>query len=297
MSSRFAIKKYTAKYAAKYIFEFVLIGAGLFFWQPWAQKSMPDNFKNSSLKPYTENLRRTHKLMPSYQVLLVNDSGLFKPVIGDTFSLSAHIESSKNASTLRYEWIVPEGVTLLPSTARTGTLQNVTSQNSVILAAQFQNQTSENVKIFLKVYNDRAENGGVYTAQYNTTAWRNLVTCQEVGHAFGLAHQDEAFDNPNLGTCMDYTNSPASNQHPNAHDYEQLTAIYSHLDSTTTLSAAPAAMSAIDFAGPGQWGRVIASYANGRPKVYELDFGGGHKVITHVFWTPDGNRGHDHGND
>jgi len=31
------------------------------------------------------------------------------------------------------------------------------------------------------------------TATYNTTAWRNLVMCQEVGHMFGLAHQDEAF--------------------------------------------------------------------------------------------------------
>ena len=33
------------------------------------------------------------------------------------------------------------------------------------------------------------------TAQYNTTAWRNLVSCQEVGHTFGLDHQDENFSN------------------------------------------------------------------------------------------------------
>ncbi len=126
------------------------------------------------------------------------------------------------------------------------------------------------------------------TAQYNTPAWRNLVSCQEVGHAFGLAHQDEAFDNPNLGTCMDYTNDPASNQHPNAHDYSQLETIYAHVDASTTISAAPPpAMNAIDFSGPGQWGRVVARYANGQPSVYELDFGGGHKVITHVFWLPE----------
>jgi hypothetical protein len=39
--------------------------------------------------------------------------------------------------------------------------------------------------------------------------------CQEVGHTFGLDHQDENFNNTNLGTCMDYTNDPSTNQHPN----------------------------------------------------------------------------------
>jgi predicted Zn-dependent protease len=41
------------------------------------------------------------------------------------------------------------------------------------------------------------------TATYNTRAWRQLVMCQEVGHTFGLDHQDETFNNPNLGSCMD----------------------------------------------------------------------------------------------
>ena len=60
------------------------------------------------------------------------------------------------------------------------------------------------------------------TPTYNTPAWRQLVVCQEVGHNFGLGHQDENFDNVNLNTCMDYTSDPASNQHPNNHDYWQL---------------------------------------------------------------------------
>ena len=65
--------------------------------------------------------------------------------------------------------------------------------------------------------------------------------CQEVGHTFGLDHQDENFNNANLGTCMDYTNDPSTNQHPNKHDYDELITIYSHLDSTTTVGAiAPA---------------------------------------------------------
>ncbi|HEX6871286.1 MAG TPA: hypothetical protein VF163_09340, partial [Micromonosporaceae bacterium] len=45
------------------------------------------------------------------------------------------------------------------------------------------------------------------TAQYNTPSWRILVMCQEVGHTFGLDHQDENFNNANLGTCMDYTSN------------------------------------------------------------------------------------------
>jgi hypothetical protein len=127
------------------------------------------------------------------------------------------------------------------------------------------------------------------TAQYNTSAWRNLVMCQEVGHTFGLDHQDENNTNPNLGTCMDYTNSPASNQHPNAHDYEELELIYGHLDSAARAASAepaPPAMRQLDLAGPGQWGRVIRRYPNGSPKLYELDFGRGNRILTHVFWAP-----------
>ena len=81
------------------------------------------------------------------------------------------------------------------------------------------------------------------TATYNTPAWRRLVMCQEVGHDFGLDHQDETFNNPNLGTCMDYTSDPdgggfygPSNEHPNKHDYDQLDTIYRHLDGTSTVA-------------------------------------------------------------
>ena len=136
------------------------------------------------------------------------------------------------------------------------------------------------------------------TAKYNTPAWRNLVSCQEVGHNLGLDHQDETFDNPNLGTCMDYTNDPSTNQHPNNHDYDQLADIYAHLDSTTTVGAvlptsAPGAFQDLDVDGPGQWGRLVKTTRDGRSQTYELDFGHGNKVITHVLWSDDavGRRG------
>ncbi len=132
------------------------------------------------------------------------------------------------------------------------------------------------------------------TSTYNTAPWRRLVMCQEIGHTFGLDHQDENFNNPNLGTCMDYTSDPdgpPSNEHPNNHDYDELATIYAHLDSTTTVdnfaatAPMPPAMGQIDFDNPGQWGRLVRGSVGKGTAVYELDFGGGHKVFTFVIWA------------
>lgn len=128
------------------------------------------------------------------------------------------------------------------------------------------------------------------TATYNTPAWRRLVTCQEIGHDFGLDHQDENFNNPNLGTCMDYTNSPEGNEWPNGHDYEQIEIIYAHHDSITTIDAQlpramPPAMGQIGLNGPAQWGRLVRSRGNNRVQDFDLDFGRGFHVVTRVFWA------------
>lgn len=123
------------------------------------------------------------------------------------------------------------------------------------------------------------------TAKYNTPAWKNLVSCQEVGHTLGLDHQDEVFDNANLDTCMDYTNLPESNQHPNAHDYEELGIIYQHLDSTTTLSAQTVAAAADVGDTPATWGRPVHFDRQGRPNIFERIDGPGRSTLTHVFWA------------
>jgi hypothetical protein len=134
--------------------------------------------------------------------------------------------------------------------------------------------------------------------QYDTPAWRRLVMCQEVAHDFGLDHQDETFDNPNLGSCMDYTNDPdggpggasnndPSNEHPNQHDYDQLVTIYSHLDGAgggnpngqSRPEEVPAQLDR------GQFGRLVRSTNGGRTELYELDLGFGRKVFTHVIWA------------
>jgi hypothetical protein len=139
-------------------------------------------------------------------------------------------------------------------------------------------------------------------ARYNTPAWRIMVMCQEIGHTFGLDHQDETFGNYNLGTCMDYTNAPAggvlngfnygpSNEHTNSHDFNQLSAIYSHTDSSTTVGfTAPAQTGNMD--NPGEWGNPIRKDERGRDVIFERDLGNDNKVFTFVYWAeePKGNR-------
>ena len=123
---------------------------------------------------------------------------------------------------------------------------------------------------------------------YATPAWRRLVVCQEIGHTFGLDHQDENSSNANLGSCMDYTSDPdgpPSNEHPNTHDFDQIDTIYTHLDSSTTLSTVLPQGSQNRAADMNNWGETIRSDGNGRPSVYERRLGGGEKVVTFVFWA------------
>lgn len=139
------------------------------------------------------------------------------------------------------------------------------------------------------------------TAKYNTPAWRQFVVCQEVGHTFGLDHQDETFNNQNLGTCMDYTNAPAggvvngfdyglSNEHPNTHDWDQLATIYTHVDSfvsslSKTSGSGAASVADIDTSDPREWGKAVRASRDGRTSLYERNLGNGQKVFTFVIWA------------
>ena len=148
-------------------------------------------------------------------------------------------------------------------------------------------------------------------ARYSGSAWRAMVACQEIGHDFGLGHQDEGFSNENVGSCMDYTNDPSgtagtngssANIAPNSHDYQQLDTIYDHLDTTNTATAAvtdfgirqvgkPAAAGQDRDAGVGDtmadWGRAIHQDGKGRPDIFVRQLADGRTVITHVLWAPD----------
>jgi hypothetical protein len=121
------------------------------------------------------------------------------------------------------------------------------------------------------------------TPSYNTAAWRRLVMCQEIGHTFGLDHQDENFNNANLGTCMDYTSDPdgpPSNEHPNKHDYDELVTIYTHLDSFTTVGQAT--RSALDGRDWGQQVRGSRAWGN---SLFVKSDGRGNAVVTFVIWA------------
>lgn len=120
------------------------------------------------------------------------------------------------------------------------------------------------------------------SSSYNETN-RQHVICQEIGHAWGLGHQDES--GADLNTCMDYARA-LDNPHPNAHDYQQLETIYnSHLDSTTTIKSMPPGFANADMHAVENWGTKVRESADGRSALYERDFGNGYKIFTFVFWA------------
>jgi hypothetical protein len=112
--------------------------------------------------------------------------------------------------------------------------------------------------------------------------------CQEIGHTFGLDHQDENFNNGNLGTCMDYTSNPdgpPSNTRPNQHDYDQLASIYSHLDSFSTAGAAAPAGAPAALDHPSEWGQLMKVAHGGKTQIFEREVGNGQRVVTFVIWA------------
>ena len=129
---------------------------------------------------------------------------------------------------------------------------------------------------------------GSSSYQYNNTAEMQHVICQEVGHTFGLDHQDES--GISLNTCMDYYHNTSASDtkstHPNSHDYQELSTIYAHLDSSTTIGASanmPNEMANGDFSAPNSWGKEVSS--NARESVFVHDFGQGNQVVTFVIWV------------
>lgn len=126
------------------------------------------------------------------------------------------------------------------------------------------------------------------TATYNKPEWRRLVMCQEIGHDYGLDHQDETFDNPNLGTCQDYTNNPLgppSNEHPNAHDYDQLLTIYNHLESAAVASRTRSAAATEIGHELKDLGRAVDFDSRGRPITFVRKISRTETVVTHITWA------------
>lgn len=133
--------------------------------------------------------------------------------------------------------------------------------------------------------------------KYNNRGERLHVLCQEVGHTFGLGHTSE--DGTSQASCMDYsrssdadvtadlTNTTAgSSVTPNAHDFEQLTGIYTHTDSTTTVSATSSSASRLQPSDDrASWGREVAHGAQGAWSVFVRHGDNGQRLVTHVTWA------------
>jgi hypothetical protein len=122
------------------------------------------------------------------------------------------------------------------------------------------------------------------TPAYNISTEKLHVICQEVGHTFGLDHQSTT--GASLNTCMDYySNTSASDTlstHPNDHDYEQLAIIYAHLDSVTTIGAAPTQSLAMSEDAKAE--HTDRSDRINESTIVET-FADGSQRVTHIVWA------------
>ena len=124
---------------------------------------------------------------------------------------------------------------------------------------------------------------------YNTDVWRQLVMCQEIGHDYGLGHQNEDFNTSLTDSCMEYQGNPDSkDKTPDAHDFAQLADIYAHSHGTDGGGGGNGngrgKKLGLSGTGPADWGTPIGRDAQGRPNIYrrsEASF----DVITHVTWA------------
>lgn len=147
----------------------------------------------------------------------------------------------------------------------------------------------------------RVNNTYFNRSPYNTTAYRQFVICQEIGHNFGLGHVNEIFNNPNTGSCMDYTNDPdggaggasptdKNNMHPNAHDYSLINSKHNHIgfiapEMAAAELAVPRALEAYDPVVESQFGKLVYSANGGRTQRFELEFANGWKAANWVIWA------------
>mmetsp|Transcript_18216 Transcript_18216/g.32577 ORF Transcript_18216/g.32577 Transcript_18216/m.32577 type:complete len:635 (+) Transcript_18216:331-2235(+) len=69
-----------------------------------------------------------------------------------------------------------------------------------------------------------------YYLEGTNKAQKQYTMCHELGHGLGLGHSDENFHNKDLGNCMDYTERPQNNMHPDTSNFETLEELYGNLN-------------------------------------------------------------------
>jgi len=113
------------------------------------------------------------------------------------------------------------------------------------------------------------------------------VMCHELGHGFGLPHRDENTNNPDLGTCLDYTRRPEENMRPDEQDYSNLAEIYG-----TRRALGISLLRTRNKEDTSRFQRIVSQkrsykegrllHQSGRKEVYETILGGDIKLITTV---------------
>ena len=138
---------------------------------------------------------------------------------------------------------------------------------------------------------------------YNNYADRQLVMCQEIGHDFGLAHQNENFNTDETDSCMEYTSDSTNNTRPDFHDYDLLAQIYNHTHTSDggggtkpcrgrKCGAGKGRVLGYSGTTPNEWGRAVGYDRNGRANVFARTQGE-YTILTHVTWVPGFEPGHD----
>jgi hypothetical protein len=145
--------------------------------------------------------------------------------------------------------------------------------------------------------------GPTSTYAYNNAQERLHVICQEVGHTFGLDHQDTS--GAGFGTCMDYfhnTSGDTRSTLPDQGDYDQLTCIYDATKNGSTLTfngssnpyQAPHScvgtghddgFTTVGAAGASPAAAALPSWANPSQDVYVTHLRNGMTQISFVRWT------------
>lgn len=141
------------------------------------------------------------------------------------------------------------------------------------------------------------------TSTYNNPNEKQHVVCQEVGHTWGLDHQDTS--GASFATCMDYFSNTGADAGstagttPNQGDYDQLLCIYDpssagrtltsttgghthsctgtgHLDSSTTIGATVNGLPATEN---------VPWWANRGESVYVEHLPNGITQVTYILWA------------
>lgn len=140
-------------------------------------------------------------------------------------------------------------------------------------------------------------NESYLSASGTSTAEKQYVMCHEIGHGFGLPHRDEIPNNPDLGSCLDYTYRFENNIHPDSVvDFDNLKNLYGVIGNRRMLHGEEGDEVIVNdtIFRTRDWnhenGRIL--HQSEHHQVYENDLGGGLRVVTTLLLarhTPEAN--------